>query len=79
MLTKLPALLIAKFLLDVKRRTYSELSWNTRSGTSDYMCVPKRLLHVQRCSQIFAKKREVDLLQPWSDFDPNPLVGASMF
>ena len=25
------------------------------------------------------EKGEVDLLQPWSDFDPNPLVGSSIF
>jgi len=24
------------------------------------------------------EKGEVDLLQPWSDFDPNPLVGTSI-
>ena len=25
------------------------------------------------------EKRELNLLQPWSDFDPSPLVGTSIF
>ena len=37
-------------------------------------------LHItRRNSATLIEKEEVDLLQLWNDFDPNPLVGTSIF
>ena len=51
-----------------------QVSINAPGGQSTYVSLYTTL----RNSATLIEKGEVDLEQPWSDFDPYPLVGTSI-